>query len=214
MLNALSTEVLGRSSALISQYALFEAVYTSDLDKFRELWQILLILHLILGFVIFCFRMTAFMRKRRNHAVDSFVLVQMLVEGCFSFGAVFFLMCYIVATYWFCFFKLQQDVYTFLPGDEDFRSFQVLLTVGAIGMSASFAHVVFVQCCQDVFFIDWERNKMTLTASGAKEFSPVSAWRTIFMCSEYNEMQSLRVTSIELTTIFAVFLPISIFTNA
>jgi len=97
-------------------------------------------------------------------------------------------------------------VYTFLPGDEDFRSFQVLLTVGAIGMSASFAHVVFVQCCQDVFFIDWERNKMTLTASGAKEFSPVSAWRTIFMCNEYNEMQSLRVTSIELTTIFAVFL--------
>lgn len=206
LLSALAASTQNGLNVITKQYALFQMIYTSDLDKFRELWQILLILHLIFGSLMFSFRIAAYMRKRRNHALDALVMVQVIVEGCFSFGVVFFLMCFEVATYWFCFFKLQQDVYTFLPGDDDFKEFQVLLTVGTIGISISFAHVVFMQCCQDIFFIDWEKNKMTLTASGAKEFSPVSAWRTIFISNEYNEIQSVRITNVELTALLTVFL--------
>lgn len=206
LLSSITVSAQTSLNVVTNQFARFQMVYTSDLDKFRELWQILLILHLIFGSLLFSFRVAAYMRKRRNHALDGFVLVQVIVEGCFAFGVAFFVMCVEIATYWFCFFKLQQDVYTFLPGDNDFTEFQVLLTVGTIGISVSFAHAVFMQCCQDIFFIDWEKNKMTLTASGAKEYSPVSAWRTIFICNEYNELQGTRITNIELTTLLVVFL--------
>ena len=206
LINSLSASSTAGANIVSSQNISFQTIYTSDLDKFRETWQILLILHLIFGFLILSFRIAAFMRKRRNHAADSFLVIQVVIEAGFSFGVSFFLMCFEIATYWYCFFKLQQDVYTFLPGDNDFKEFEVLLIVGCIGTCVSFAHIVYTQCNQDTFFIDWEKNKMTLTASGAKEYSPVSAWRTIFMCNEYNELQALRITSIELTAIATVFL--------
>ena len=67
------------------------------------------------------------------------------------------------------------------------------------------AHLLFIQCYVDLFFIDWERPRGKITSSNdaqqqGKE-APVSIWRTYFVANEWNEIQSCR----KINNIFQLF---------
>ena len=55
-----------------------------------------------------------------------------------------------------------------------------------------------------IFFIDWERSRGRIMKGARGSSTPVSVWRTIFMANEWNELQTVRKTSIELTLICVV----------
>lgn len=63
-----------------------------------------------------------------------------------------------------------------------------------------------LQTCLDIFFIDWERARRVVPRGGGREeAAPVSCWRTLFVANEWNELQTLRLTS----PAFSLFLLVS-----
>ena len=64
-----------------------------------------------------------------------------------------------------------------------------------------------LQTCLDIFFIDWERARRVVPRGGGREeAAPVSCWRTLFVANEWNELQTLRLTS----PAFSLFLLVSL----
>ena len=64
-----------------------------------------------------------------------------------------------------------------------------------------------LQTCPDIFFIDWERARRVVPRGGGREeAAPVSCWRTLFVANEWNELQTLRLTS----PAFSLFLLVSL----
>ena len=56
----------------------------------------------------------------------------------------------------------------------------------------------------DIFFLDWEKPRATLTPAGKKTTAPVSTWRQFFIANEWNELQTVRLTSRECTMLLTV----------
>lgn len=49
--------------------------------------------------------------------------------------------------------------------------------------------ILWRQTHYDIFFVDWEKSKLTIGPSGNKEAAPVSVWRTLFVANEWEELQ-------------------------
>lgn len=63
------------------------------------------------------------------------------------------------------------------------------------------------QTCVDIFLIDWtEPQDLVNDKDMTVEKAPVSCWRSLFVANEWNELQTLRITSLEVTMFFAIFL--------
>lgn len=57
----------------------------------------------------------------------------------------------------------------------------------------------------DIFFLDWEKPRRILAKGGGREEpGPVSAWRTLLVANEWNELQTLRFTCPTFTLLTAV----------
>ena len=133
------------------------------------------------------------------------------------------LFCYLLGLtgYIFIFFKMQERVHTFLPGGEEQRELEVQFEwcfwfmVGA-KLAYMLAKIYFEQCSFDIVLIDWERPKVhqhTFMRQEGGQNAPmnplmepeskvdVNAWRSLFLLNEFNEMQTYRLISSELTLI-------------
>ena len=65
-----------------------------------------------------------------------------------------------------------------------------------------------LQTCLDIFFVDWERARRVVPRGGGREeAAPVSCWRTLFVANEWNELQTLRLTSPAFSLFLLVSLP-------
>ena len=65
--------------------------------------------------------------------------------------------------------------------------------------------VLFCARSIDVFFLDWEKPRRVLAKGGAREESgPVSAWRSLLVANEWNELQTARMTNPALTMVVLV----------
>jgi len=110
---------------------------------------------------------------------------------------------------WLIFFKQQDVVYRLLPLDSQGSAFRVLLIVSFVFKVIDIIHLLFMQVSIDIFFIDWERPRGTVTqantADNAPAEAPISIWRTLFVANEWNEIQTVRKISLEFQ-IFATLL--------
>jgi hypothetical protein len=60
-------------------------------------------------------------------------------------------------------------------------------------------------CSVDIFFLDWEKPRRILAKGGGREEpGPISAWRTLLVANEWNELQTLRFTCPAFTLLTAV----------
>ena len=68
-------------------------------------------------------------------------------------------------------------------------------------------HLLISQMSADIFLLDWERPKPNLKGGGGDaQPSSVSVWRTYLIANEWNELQSIRKTSLTLQIISVVFI--------
>ena len=71
-------------------------------------------------------------------------------------------------------------------------------------------HLLISQMSADIFLLDWERPKPNLKGGAgggdAQPTSSVSVWRTYLIANEWNELQSIRKTSLTLQIISVVFI--------
>ena len=91
------------------------------------------------------------------------------------------------------------------------RSFNVLFGIMVfLKLVYMLYKIVFEQCSFDIFLIDWERPKAhSRTFAGQlgglnpeqESKVDVNAWRSLFLLNEFNEMQTYRLVSSELTLI-------------
>jgi len=100
--------------------------------------------------------------------------------------------------YYFLFFKLQATVAIMLPPQVDIYSYEspyyiftTVIHVLFFFQLAWVSNIIYKQCVADIFFVDWEQSK-----KGSKT---VSVWRSILCINEWNEMQTMRRTSIIFT---------------
>lgn len=74
-----------------------------------------------------------------------------------------------------------------------------------VGQILSVAAMIRQQLRVDLFFIDWEKPRRVLDRGGeSEELAPVSCWRTLFVANEWNELQTVRYTSPEITFLVVV----------
>lgn len=83
--------------------------------------------------------------------------------------------------------------------------FKELAMVACILYCCFLGFLVYRQCTYDIFFIDWEKPRWSFSTSGSgKDYYPISTWRTLFVCNEWNELQTSRLSSLEVTLMFMV----------
>jgi len=147
--------------------------------------------------------------------VDGPFLVRTLFDGIGCAARWMFLLMFFGCFQQWFFFKMQAEVNTMLPTDNDIEPFRVMLSTGFIAKLISLAHVLWRQCQADVFFVDWEKSHGRLVDAvsdggedGEKKdvMAPVSCWRTLFITNEWAELQTVRGVNVELTLLGLVFL--------
>jgi meckelin len=84
------------------------------------------------------------------------------------------------------------------------KLFKELLDAAVSFAEIGVAYLIQWQTNYDIFFLDWERPRTSSAPNGKMDASPVSAWRKMFIANEWNEIQSRRVTSRELTLLLMV----------
>ncbi|KAK7236245.1 meckelin [Aureococcus anophagefferens] len=144
----------------------------------------------------------------RHYAVDSANLptggftVAYLVNVIVLLGRIgvhiFFPFVFILCSYYFVFFKLQEAAYTLLPAEnrhdgKDFEYYPVRTAIISMWafQTAVVLQIVVRMCQMEIFFVDWEPPRKPDVGKAA----PVSVWRTIFVANEFSEMMTARRTS-------------------
>jgi meckelin len=95
---------------------------------------------------------------------------------------------------------------------DNYNPFRWMLWLCFFGQLFRIGEILVEQCTMEMFFIDWEKSRGRLggssskRAGGASSKVPVSAWRTMFVANEWNELQSCRTTNFELTLVATVFI--------
>jgi meckelin len=69
------------------------------------------------------------------------------------------------------------------------RCFSFLNPTRLIPQLVNILDILWRQTHYDIFFVDWEKSKLTIGPSGNKEAAPVSVWRTLFVANEWEELQ-------------------------
>lgn len=66
--------------------------------------------------------------------------------------------------------------------------------------------MIWYQICVDIFLVDWERPRTAHHDDDPTQPNSVSIWRTYFVANEWNEIQTLRKTSLNFQLVASVFL--------
>eukprot|EP00899_Mesostigma_viride_P010701 jgi/Mesvir1/19632/Mv09918-RA.1 len=184
----------------------FRAEYTSNLDGFNKTFKIIVIIALVIGVITWLFRLFTYQRRRQGVTIDMPFFFRGIVLAPSSLGIPLTVAAMIGAYYWFVFYKLQSSVYVMMPHDGDANFFKLVLVAGCVGQFIYILDMVHSQTSYDIFFIDWERPRTTVSSTGAREYAPVSVWRTLFVANEWNEMQCQRKTSLPFSLVILTFL--------
>jgi len=117
---------------------------------------------------------------------------------------------FFVTGYWFIFFKIQDTVFCLIPdmSSPDYSSFYVTFGIMVACQFISVLDIIRRQCNVDFIILDWEKPKMFVKRDPESPPTPmVSAWRTLFICNEMNELQTKRYITFEfMILIYAFFM--------
>ncbi len=168
----------------------------------------LLVIGGIIGFIIFCFDLNAWIKRNHNQTLTFEFLGQLFVCLLNALSNVYFWLLFVLASFWFIGTKGQVriNVVMFTSSIE----LLVLVVIAFVGKFFKMISILWSQTHMDVFFMDWEKPKGKLIKGAenvnnplAGENLPVSVWRTLFAANEWNKLQTYRVVSIPFT-LFAI----------
>jgi len=130
-------------------------------------------------------------------------------NGCAAdlLGAVadwFFWGMFLLASYWFIFFKLQSEVDSLLPIENPHPDFLVFVVVAGWCKIVHVCLLIYGQCNIYIFFIDFEKEDHSVSKE-ADALPNVSVWRNILIANEWCEMQTERHTDVDFTLMFLLF---------
>lgn len=207
----------------------FESEYSMNIGNFLQVAMgVLILAHVITLFV--CIVRTYVWTKNNPPAISRETYIfwlcgKSLMIFLATWTFIIFWYMFLLCAYWFIFFKMQYHVFVLLPPARDPQSYVPFASI--VGLLV-FLHLITVfdlirtQSKTDFFFIDWETpnrvlrpgtDQLKAIAEDARgepqkqdyyKFS-VSAWRSIFVANELNELQVQRYVSVEFTLLFAVF---------
>jgi meckelin len=208
----------------------FTSEYTMNTDKF---WVVAMALFIVTNFiVIFIWILRAYIWTKNNpsvHSSETYIFwlagkALVMLIGTWAMMMFWYLFCF--TAYWFIFYKMQYRVYVLLPPNDAYYSNYLAFEV-VFGIVLSFQllfvfDIVRTQCNVDYFFIDWETPSRVLRPGSdqvkalmdevhgevtRQEYYKlsVSAWRSLFVTNELNELQTVRYINTEFTLLFVIF---------
>lgn len=190
----------GEGSAAVP--ARFDVRYLMDLDEFWNAFTILLIAALIIAFFWWAQSVVASLRKRQDLPADLVFCTSCLFNAAKIVSFFYFLVLFSVSVYWLLFYKLQSEVHAILPDDNKMRVFESTVVLTTILATLAIVDLLWNQTHYDMFFVDWEKPRRILSPGDEREQeAPVSAWRTLFVCNEWNELQTVRIANFDLTVV-------------
>ena len=184
----------------------FRVLYTMATDKFWETWEAIFIAFMVIAGVQWMYGVMQVSRRRQTRDPDAKSLMHALGTAAGAMASAFTIILFCGSGYYFLFFKAQTEVYTMVPLDTDTEvtMFKVLLNLAVACAAIGLTHTVYWQCNYDIFFLDWEKSRATLTPAGKATTAPVSTWRQFFIANEWNELQTKRVTDRSLTLLLMI----------
>jgi meckelin len=202
---------------------MFEAVYTQDTEELMSTFEVFFALSCTASVMMILVRFVGVMRMNSRPGAEAETDGKMMfrviswIMSSFSYTMFIFLftLCFVGL---YLPFKAQNDLFIMLPVDRpqwltknDYYPFRTLLVLCFVGQLLRVIEIVMVQCSVEVFFMDWEKTRGKLvntkdSDSGRTKKAPISAWRTIFVANEWNEMQNARKINVEFTIIIVLFL--------
>eukprot|EP00520_Triparma_pacifica_P017541 CAMPEP_0118665276 /NCGR_PEP_ID=MMETSP0785-20121206/18528_1 /TAXON_ID=91992 /ORGANISM="Bolidomonas pacifica, Strain CCMP 1866" /LENGTH=1102 /DNA_ID=CAMNT_0006559375 /DNA_START=139 /DNA_END=3444 /DNA_ORIENTATION=- len=133
-----------------------------------------------------------------GESMGTVYMLHVLMLLLHTFVMIFFPFVFMICSYWFVFFKLQATVFVLMPADNEYYMvgneyffYETMFHVLFWTHTAYMFYTIYLQCNTDIFFVDWEKPKSVK--------QDVSIWRTILVANEWNEMQTKRKTSIEMS---------------
>ncbi|XP_053401621.1 meckelin-like isoform X2 [Mercenaria mercenaria] len=173
----------------------FTVDYSYSDTSYRRDFQIAVGTLSTLGVIYAGYRSWVWSKRSGRPSIDFPTIANFFFFCAGTLANVFFVITFGMAFYWFIFFKRQSVVYLVHPTDKQLRDWLGLFGAAFALKFLEVAHMIFMQCSIDVFFIDWERSRGVVSNSAettkTKEV-PVSIWRTYFVANEWNEIQAVR----------------------
>ncbi|KAJ1524437.1 hypothetical protein ONE63_010934 [Megalurothrips usitatus] len=152
----------------------------------------------------------SYSRRAGKVGVDLASLFRLVLLACGRLSDSFFISVAGAATHTFLFYKGQSVPHMLLPGPyEEYLIFTYVIVAFSLKI-IEIAHMIWHQISIDIFLMDWERprasgslprpqaNGTSSHANGVLESQKVSIWRTYFIANEWNEIQTLRKTSLSM----------------
>ena len=193
----------------ISQQILAVLITSGVLCLFVFIWSII--------------RTWVWMRRSGRLALDLINLFKLAMYIISGVGDVVWAVSIGWAIYWLIFYKGQGVAFVVIPLQGQETVLLAFIVISFVLKLIDVLHLIFTQTSYDVFFIDWERPKVedsgvvgsniikstsklatntnssedreNLIKNELKEFGKVSCWRTLFVCNEWNEIQTFRKIS-------------------
>eukprot|EP00191_Tetraselmis_sp_GSL018_P009876 CAMPEP_0177615986 /NCGR_PEP_ID=MMETSP0419_2-20121207/23841_1 /TAXON_ID=582737 /ORGANISM="Tetraselmis sp., Strain GSL018" /LENGTH=849 /DNA_ID=CAMNT_0019113867 /DNA_START=777 /DNA_END=3326 /DNA_ORIENTATION=- len=199
-----------------AEFRVSYVVEESRILDFINTWDYMIIASMLAGLIIGLMKLYRYTKVSRssegNEGNEMELLFELILTGTDVGSAALFFVLFFITLYWVCFFKLQASVHTILPADdgEIWYRFRVCVICTTVGRAASVLWMMWRQTSVDIFLLDWTEPKERVANKGDPEHSieeaPISCWRTIFTANEWNELQTLRKTSLEFTMFMVVLL--------
>ncbi|XP_052232195.1 meckelin-like isoform X2 [Dreissena polymorpha] len=185
------TDADGGSTVDIS----FEVTYTYDPNDYKRDFRISIGVLSTLGVLYAGYKTWCWSKRSGRPSIDFQTIVHFFFFCSGTLANVFFVVTFGMAFYWLIFYKRQSVVYLVHPTTSQLKDWLGVFVSAFALKFLEVAHMIFMQCMIDVFFIDWERPKGvtgSATESGKSKEVPVSIWRTYFVANEWNEIQAIR----------------------
>eukprot|EP00762_Andalucia_godoyi_P006626 ANDGO_04990.mRNA.1 hypothetical protein len=185
----------------------FVTTYTMDYSEFLTRILIAFIFIGIFMLIAWAFRMFVFVRCRMSSNLDGEWFLRAIISLVSTAGDFLFLFVVGVSIYFWVVFKYQSDISLLIPPNSVTTMFYTIIVVCLVGKTLNLVMQMLIQSRIDVFFVDWEKTRGRFVAKQPGQrgkMAPVSIWRTLFVANEWNELQTIRKTSLELTLFLLV----------
>jgi hypothetical protein len=208
-------EASGR--ALREGAASFAADYVAGAGDAATAAYVLFALMMVWVAVVWVVKIIVLANKERAGGMGLGAALTLCVRLLGIWGECAFWLVFAFATYFFIFFKGQDEVHVLMPlpsGSVFAKAFGPFLIVGTICCLLSVLSRVYRQATVDVLFIDWEapapQNALFAPVSSQSQaaggLSSVSAWRKIFVANKWEALQAVRTVALAPTLCGLLFL--------
>ncbi|KAL1129664.1 hypothetical protein AAG570_012609 [Ranatra chinensis] len=126
-----------------------------------------------------------------QRTIDIITLVNLVIISCGHLANVFFFVTACSAIHSLIYYKGQIVAYVLLPSPELIYLVETYVITAFPLKVCEVLAMIWHQITVDIFLIDWEQPRVKSNIKHS-----VSAWRTYFVANEWNEIQTMRKTSI------------------